>query len=114
MKRIILILIPALLIGCATTVGKKFDAEKISLIRRGQTTETQLVEWFGQPMSTTIMESGNRKHVWLYGEAGFGSFRQNSLEAILSTNEIVVDYVAQLNISNTNAPVPRATSPKNQ
>jgi hypothetical protein len=112
MKQIIAVLTCALLVGCVTSFGNKFDVTKVELLKPGETTEKEIVGWFGQPMSTTIMASGNRKHGWLYGTAGIGSVQQNILETVVSTNGLLVDFNAKLDRPTTNAPAVRAASPK--
>lgn len=104
MKTLPCLLAVLLLAGCVS-FGTKFDPSRIPQIRHGQTTEAELKEWFGTSMSISMMASGARKHVWMYGRAGLGSLLQDVLEVIVSTNGIVTDHNAIIRIPATNAPV---------
>lgn len=68
MKIILCILASALLCGCAS-VGNNFDSRKVSEIKKGETTEPQLVALFGQPAQRGINEDGLVKLTWVYSES---------------------------------------------
>ena len=58
----------AFLIGCAS-VGNNFDENKITQIKKGETTEAQLVEMFGQPQNRTVNSEGQTTLSWIYAES---------------------------------------------
>jgi outer membrane protein assembly factor BamE (lipoprotein component of BamABCDE complex) len=57
-----------LLFGCAST-GNNFDESKLSQIQKGETTEAQLIEFFGQPENRTVTSEGTTILTWTYTEA---------------------------------------------
>lgn len=57
-----------LLIGCASA-GRNFDSRKVANIRKGDTTEKQLVEWFGPPIQRGFNSEGGATLVWSYAES---------------------------------------------
>jgi outer membrane protein assembly factor BamE (lipoprotein component of BamABCDE complex) len=63
-----LALLSALLFGCAS-VGNNFDDSKISLIKKGQTTEGELIQMFGQPEQRTLNSDGLKTLTWNYIES---------------------------------------------
>ena len=48
-----LLLVAMLVIGFLTS-GRDFDKSKVSLIKMGETNETELVQWFGLPTNRGI------------------------------------------------------------
>jgi outer membrane protein assembly factor BamE (lipoprotein component of BamABCDE complex) len=54
--------------GCAST-GQNFDENKVSQIRKGETTESQLVELFGQPQNRAVNSEGMTTLTWQYAES---------------------------------------------
>lgn len=68
MKRTLIITIAALLCGCAS-VGNNFDSRKLSEVKKGETTESQLVGLFGQPTQRGINSDGDVTMQWIYSEA---------------------------------------------
>ena len=69
---IILLVVASLtMVGCAST-GKQFDDSKISQIRKGETTESELIQLFGPPRSRTTVITDSRANTvltWMYSEA---------------------------------------------
>tara|TARA_Y100000589_G_scaffold312429_2_gene332770 strand:+ start:589 stop:948 length:360 start_codon:yes stop_codon:yes gene_type:complete len=59
----IIVCLSLLITGC-TTIGKDYDETKTHEIVVGQTTESQLVEWFGQPESRTRTSVGDTALTW--------------------------------------------------
>jgi outer membrane protein assembly factor BamE (lipoprotein component of BamABCDE complex) len=61
----------ALLAGCATsTVGQKFNHDRVRDLRGGETTFAQTVQLVGvPPQSSGATTSGALQHTWLYVEA---------------------------------------------
>ena len=53
--------------GCAST-GQNFDESKISQIKKGVTTEAELVQMFGAPTSRAMNSEGNTTLNWMYAE----------------------------------------------
>ncbi|MAX24209.1 MAG: hypothetical protein CMJ19_06870 [Phycisphaeraceae bacterium] len=71
--RIALTLIVCLSVICTgcTTTGKDYDETKTHEIVVGQTTEAQLVEWFGQPESRSRSSTGDTTLMWSYHKMKF-------------------------------------------
>src|ERR1051326_7226426 len=68
MKTLIPILLAALLCGCAS-VGKNFDSRKIAEIKKGETTEADLVQMFGPPAQRGVNSETGLTLTWIYCEA---------------------------------------------
>jgi hypothetical protein len=56
------------LFGCASS-GNNFDESKISAIKKGVTTETDLVQWFGEPQNRSVNSESIVSLNWTYAEA---------------------------------------------
>ena len=54
--------------GCAST-GQNFDESKVSQIKKGETTEAELTQMFGQPTNRSISSEGTTMLMWTYVEA---------------------------------------------
>ena len=55
------------LVGCMS-VGNKFDPSRVSHIKRGVTTDTELVSMFGQPNQRGVDTNGAPTMDWIYGQ----------------------------------------------
>jgi outer membrane protein assembly factor BamE (lipoprotein component of BamABCDE complex) len=55
------------LIGCAS-MGNNFDEGKLSQIKKGETTETELIQMFGEPMHRSVNSDGLTTLVWMYAQ----------------------------------------------
>jgi outer membrane protein assembly factor BamE (lipoprotein component of BamABCDE complex) len=55
-------------ISCAS-VGNNFDDSKISQIKKGETTEADLVKMFGEPQNRSISSESGLTLTWIYSEA---------------------------------------------
>ncbi len=53
--------------GCATT-GQKFDASKVSQIKKGVTTRAEIETMFGQPLSSVTLGNGKCVIEYQYAE----------------------------------------------
>ena len=60
--------IAVLLAGCAS-VGNNFDDSKVSQIKKGETTEADLVQMFGQPQNRSVNSEGQTTLTWMYTQA---------------------------------------------
>jgi len=60
-----ILLIIILIAGCASA-GNNFDDSKISQIQKGQTTEADLVQMFGQPQNRATDSEGMTTLTWMY------------------------------------------------
>ena len=60
--------IAVLLGGCAST-GNNFDESKLSQLKKGETTETELVQMFGQPEQRGMNSEGMTTLTWMYQES---------------------------------------------
>ena len=54
--------------GC-TSVGNNFDESKIQSIKKGETTEADLVKLFGEPENRAVNSEGGVTMTWMYSEA---------------------------------------------
>lgn len=64
----IAILTAALLTGCAS-VGNNFDESKVSQIKKGETTENELLQMFGGPQNRSVTSEGQTILTWMYTES---------------------------------------------
>lgn len=93
------------IVGCAS-VGNNFDESKISEIKKGQTTETDLVRMFGEPQNRMMNSDNGLTMTWMYSEAKVkgesfipyaGAFmggtraKSKTLSAVL-TNSVVASF----------------------
>ncbi len=58
----------ALLGGCSST-GNNFDDSKVSQIKKGETTEAQLIQMFGEPQRRGVNSEGATTLMWMYTES---------------------------------------------
>ncbi|HWD91718.1 MAG TPA: hypothetical protein VG938_05135 [Verrucomicrobiae bacterium] len=59
----------ALFVASCASVGNNFDDSKISDIKRGQTTEADLVRMFGDPQNRIVNSDTGLTLTWIYSEA---------------------------------------------
>jgi len=77
--------------GCAT-VGRDFPVDRVSDIRLGETTQSEIREMFGAPWRVGI-EDGQR--TWTYGKyrySPFGESRTQDLVIRFDQNDVVTSY----------------------
>lgn len=93
------------IIGCASS-GTNYDSTKVSQIRKGETTEAQLVQMFGDPGQRTVDSNGDTVLMWQYNEAranaasfvpgwsafGGGTNTNNKMLRVTLKNGIVSDF----------------------
>ena len=58
----------ALFAGCAS-VGNNFDDSKVSQIKKGETTEAELIQIIGEPQNRTVNSEGRTVVTWTYAES---------------------------------------------
>lgn len=59
------------LLGCATSsysVGKDFPSENVSKIVKGKTTSGEMVAFFGEPYSKTIISATDAKLIYMHSK----------------------------------------------
>jgi outer membrane protein assembly factor BamE (lipoprotein component of BamABCDE complex) len=61
-------LLAVLAMSCAS-VGNNFDESKISQIKKGETTEADLVAMFGEPQNRSVNSDSGLTLTWIYSEA---------------------------------------------
>lgn len=61
-------LLTAILLGCAS-VGENFDERNVSQIKKGETTEAELLQMFGEPQNRTEDSEGTSTLQWTYTES---------------------------------------------
>lgn len=54
--------------GCASA-GKNFDSRKVPETQKGETTEAELVEMFGEPNARGLKTGGLKTLTWVYSES---------------------------------------------
>jgi len=67
--RFILIAITAAVVAGCASVGKNFDESKVAQIKKGETTEAQLVLMFGEPQNRMVNSEGQSILTWMYTQA---------------------------------------------
>lgn len=102
------LMVGLIIAGCAST-GQNFDESKVSQIKKGQTTEAELVQMFGQPTNRAISSEGTTMLTWMYIESrvkgesfipGVGGFvggtnsKQKYLTATLGPDGTVQNYTS--------------------
>lgn len=94
MKRIALTaLLTLALIGCAS-FGTDFKQEDVASIHKGETTEAQLLQTFGNPYTTTSNSNGTRTLTWTYAHAtAFSPGKGKSLMVKLNESGVVEKYL---------------------
>lgn len=60
LKSLIFLLVPVALIGCISS-GTKIDYSNVNRIQKNVTTESQIREMFGEPVTTTLHQKGGYK-----------------------------------------------------
>lgn len=63
MKKYLILVLVFCLWGCAT-IGRKFDINKVELIKKGETTKHEILDSFGNP--TTISTDSDGRDTFLY------------------------------------------------
>lgn len=79
----------------ATKSGIPYDDEVISKIRRGQTTESQLMQWFGPANRRELHSDGRLELQWKLGDWNPGSVNSGQLAAVLDAEGKVSSYSAR-------------------
>ena len=62
------VIINILVTGCAST-GTNFDQSKVSQIKKGETTEADVIQMFGQPENRSVNSDGIVSLTWMYHES---------------------------------------------
>lgn len=62
------LLLTVFAVSCASA-GNNFDESKISQIKKGQTTEADLVKMFGEPENCMVNSDNGLTLTWIYSEA---------------------------------------------
>jgi outer membrane protein assembly factor BamE (lipoprotein component of BamABCDE complex) len=68
LKLVITAAFAGILVSCAS-VGNNFDETKVSQIKKGETTEADLIQMFGQPQNRTVNSEGVSTLTWTYAES---------------------------------------------
>ena len=109
-KNFIFLILLLVLFGCATSSyisGRDFDMSKVEKIEKGVTTQNEIINWFGQPQSKSLMYNSEIwTYMYMYSQAKATSYIFNmdvqgqsnykSLSITFDTNKIVqgVSYQA--------------------
>ena len=57
-----------LLVACVHQAGSNWDEQKVSQIKKGQTTEAELLQWFGKPIYRNKTSEGTMTLSWRHVE----------------------------------------------
>jgi outer membrane protein assembly factor BamE (lipoprotein component of BamABCDE complex) len=68
MRKLILLLICFILVGCAT-VGKPMKAEQLTQLQDGITTQEEVLKIMGEPFDKTIIDTGEEKWSFIYSRS---------------------------------------------
>lgn len=83
-----------ILAGCAATVGKDFNESAIDKIVDGETTKSEVVEWFGEP--TGRMTASESDHGYTYNfstsRTGLGT-EMKSLNIFFDESGVVSEHL---------------------
>lgn len=92
-KLTIIALLVFILPGCASS-GTQIDTSEVNNIKPGVTSEQNLIQHFGQPLSQSYTSEGKRIEIWQYthiGPFGIGSKNQN-LSVLFNQDGTVEKY----------------------
>ena len=82
------------LFGCATP-GRVYDDNKVAMIKKEATTETELLEWFGPASTRTMGPDGSKMLTWRFARAKVSTAGSSGrLEVRLGTDGKVAAYSA--------------------
>ena len=105
-----------LLAGCATGGSPQMSADKLSQIKPGQTTRSEMVQWFGEPIAIGMDTSGKSSATWYHTRIIAAPFytdmKHQMLVGIFETNNMLLSFTLSDQIKATNAPPRSAPSPK--
>lgn len=68
MKKYFILILILCLAGCAT-IGRKFDFDKVELIKKGQTTKQEILDTFGKPNSVSTDSDGRDTFLYIHMKA---------------------------------------------
>lgn len=87
-------LLSAFLLGCATP-GHRYDDSKVAMIKKDVTTEAELVDWFGPPITRSMAPDGAKTMAWRFSQGkGHPGSSAGKLEVRLGTDGKVIAYTA--------------------
>jgi hypothetical protein len=66
-KKLLLIIIAGLFIGCTTTAGRQYNTSAANWIDLGKTTQAEAVSWLGMPLSSKRLNNGSYLYYYAYG-----------------------------------------------
>jgi outer membrane protein assembly factor BamE (lipoprotein component of BamABCDE complex) len=101
------LIIVLVLAGCASSTfesGRDFNATQVSSIVEGETTRSQIVDWFGEPHSQSVASGGLLSWTYMYSvssaEAQSLIFKMN-VETTSSSKVLVVQFRNNLVVNYT-------------
>lgn len=87
-------LLSACLLGCASP-GRPYDDGKVAMIKKGVTTEAELLDWFGPASNRMMGPDGTKKLSWSFSSGkGRAANASGNLQVSLSTDGKVTAYSA--------------------
>jgi len=94
MRKILLILVLIIgLVGCASK-GTEIKQEQLNQLVRGQTTRTEMIAMFGQPVNQGFLDAGKISLKWVYVYAvGIGGIQRfQELVALFNEQGVLEQY----------------------
>jgi hypothetical protein len=80
------------LVGCASP-ARVYDDARVAMIRKGATTEPELLAWFGPATQRTMGPDGSKALSWRFAPAKFGRAESaGKLEVRLGSDGRVTAY----------------------
>lgn len=95
LKSLIAMVFSAVLIaGCAATAGKAFNVSAIDKIVDGETTRSEVVEWFGEPTGRMTASGSDQGYMYNFSttRTGFGT-ETKSLNIFFDANGVVSEHL---------------------
>ena len=66
-KKLLLLLLAGIMLGCTTTAGMKFDTTAVDHIQVGQTTKADVITMLGLPWESQKISNGSEVFDYQYG-----------------------------------------------
>jgi hypothetical protein len=66
-KKLLLIIIAGLFLGCTTTAGRQYNTSAANWIEQGKTTQAEAVSWLGAPLTSKRLSNGIDLYDYAYG-----------------------------------------------
>ncbi|MFA5111348.1 MAG: hypothetical protein WC443_08090 [Desulfobaccales bacterium] len=91
-KRLLIIALAGLFLGCSATAGRRYNTAAIENIEVGKTTPSEVVAMLGPPLSERKLSNGTNIYNYTYAETPFlavGNYVDNL--QVVFFNGVVID-----------------------